>query len=112
MNCINEVDAFQIVLGMIDIAGAFVLLWCAQRITVHAGWRTTVERWAMVRRITYFLSVFALFVLGINHLGVAIQTPVQHAAQIIVVVSLILFPILRAAGIITQDFFGWPMSMS
>jgi hypothetical protein len=94
----------RIVLGMLDIAGAFAVVWSMQRITTRAGFCDAQAIWALVRRGIYCLMATALFGLGIDRFFGGYTTELfESVLQGMLLVSIITFPMLRALGWITQD---------
>lgn len=93
------------VLGVLDIAAALVLLWAMQRITGHAGLNNQQARWALIRRVTYALVAIALFGLGVGRLsGTYVPSGVTWTVfQVILLIYIILFPMLRALDVVSQD---------
>jgi len=95
------------ILGILDIIGAFVMLWANQRITICAGWHNKIAQWALLRRTAYLAVAFSLFALGIKRAGTFDYfDPMEIAAQVVLLVYVIIFPVLRAAGWITQDMLS------
>jgi hypothetical protein len=91
-------------LAIMDIVAAVVLLWANQRITTKAGLMDRQARWALFRRVMYSVTAFSLFVLGINRLFFdRTISNIEVLAQLWLLVYIIIFPIMRAAGFITQD---------
>lgn len=90
----------------IEYALAFVgLLWAALTITKHFGWRTTFQRWALGRRVIYFMTAMALLYLGIERFER--HYPVDWSelgANTVILLYIVVFPVLRALDIISQDF--------
>lgn len=93
-------------LGFVDTLAGIVMLWSALRITTAAGWRTTQARWALFRRIVYGSTSIALFGLGVGRIdGDYPASGLQATFQIMLLFGVIIFPLLRAFGWITQDQF-------
>jgi len=91
-------------LGILDVIGALVMLWSNQRITRAAGVSNRLAQWALLRRVLYLAATFALFVLGVKRLeNLTSFDPSELIAQSILLIYIILFPLLRAFGWITQD---------
>ena len=97
-------DTILFVLGVLDVVAAFVLMWACLRITSQFGFRSSFARWAMFRRLMYFMGMIALFTLGMGrlsgHFDATVYEAVSHIALLIIV---IVFPVLRALGFISQD---------
>lgn len=93
----------QIFLGIYDIVGAFLLVWANQRITGSAGFRNKASQWALLRRVAYLAAAFSLFCLGIMQLFNVREYRIMIAAHIILVTFVLMFPWLRAIGLISQD---------
>jgi hypothetical protein len=92
------------VLGILDIIGALIMLWSNQRITRAAGISNKLAQWALLRRLIYLLVSFGLFVLGVKRLdGIDLFDPFELIAQSVILIYVIVFPLLRAFGWITQD---------
>jgi hypothetical protein len=101
----NELSP-QYLLGTLDILGGLVMVWAFQRITTFAGWRTYQQRWALFRRALYVLMAIALFGLGIERVfGDYRVNRVEWFFQTVLLLGVMVFPVLRAAGLITQDIF-------
>lgn len=91
-------------LAIMDITAAVVMLWANQRITTRAGFSDRQARWALFRRVIYSATAFALFVLGINRLYYdRTISGVEVIAQMELLIYIVVFPIMRAVGFITQD---------
>lgn len=95
------------VLGLIDVVGALVVLWAAFRITSRFGIKTDLERWALIRRGVYLGMAWALFSLGIKYLNspVRMVDPPEFIYQASLLFGIIVFPLLRAFNLISQDTF-------
>jgi hypothetical protein len=94
-------------LAAFDFIGAFALLWANQRITFRAGLDSDEARWALIRRFTYIIVTGALFMKGVYRLE-TIDVPIDWVdglAQMPILIGLILFPMLRAFDVISQDAF-------
>jgi hypothetical protein len=90
--------------GVLDAVAGLLMLWSALRITTDWGWHTIRKRWAFFRRVVYFLMAFALFGLGIGHLDGRYANTIQETLfQILLVMGIMVFPLLRAFGLISQD---------
>ena len=94
-------------LGLFDILGSGLLLWSMQRITTKAGFRDAVERWALLRRAVYCLMTVAMFGLGVERfLDEDYRDPnIVSLFQAMMIFGVLVFPVLRAFGLITQDRF-------
>lgn len=94
------------VLGFIDVFCGLILLWAALRITTASGFHTTQARWAFVRRLIYGSTAIALFALGIGRIdGRYLVEETEMIFQVMLLVGIVSFPLLRAYGWITQDQF-------
>jgi hypothetical protein len=92
------------ILGFLDILGALVMVLSNQKITRRAGIATRLQQWALVRRCIYLLTAMALFVLGIKRFELKDAfDPSELWAQVVILLYIIVFPLLRAFGWITQD---------
>jgi hypothetical protein len=93
-------------LGVFDVLGALVLIWANQRITTAAGFSSPAKRWALFRRMIYCIGAIAFFVLGIGrfsgHYDATTYEAVSHSMLVFII---LVFPVLRAVGWITQDTF-------
>ena len=99
-------DVIQQFLGGLDMLAAFVMLWANQCITAKAGFSTPQKRWALTRRIIYCSMATALFILGVERFTGTYESPViESVAQIMLLAGIMLFPLLRALGLITQDVY-------
>ena len=93
-------------LGILNLLASFVLLWAALRITTTAGFRNAQELWALFRRFVYISATLTLFILGVGRLDGDFHTvPSQALCQIALNFNIVIFPLLRALGWITQDQF-------
>lgn len=91
-------------LALMDIMASVILLWANQRITTKAGLYSEQARWALFRRVMYSLTAFSLFVLGVNRLWFdRTITNIEVFAQLELLVYIMVFPVMRACGFITQD---------
>ena len=95
------------ILAIMDVLGGFAMVALMQQITFGWGWRTVDERWAMVRRIIYAAVAFALFEKGVYRIEHSDPIPIEDGgAQLVILIALILFPLLRALKVITQDHWS------
>lgn len=94
------------IIGALEIVASIVLLWAMQKVTTVAGLRSTAARWALFRRFIYCEMAVAMFGLGAEHfLGDAYRNVNMIALfQGMVVFGVMIFPLLRATGWISQDF--------
>ncbi len=93
------------ILALLDIVAAVVMVSLMKEITADFGWGTREERWALMRRIMYALVAIALFAKGayrVKHLEEQLE-PLEFWSQIGLVGYIIMFPLLRAVGWISQD---------
>ena len=95
------------ILGVVDLVAAVVMLWTLLRITTAFGLRTPTARWALFRRAVYCTLSIALFGLGWDRLsGDYPASWGEICWQGILVFGIMVFPLLRAMGFITQDTFA------
>lgn len=94
--------AYQI-LGWLDMCAAFVMLWANQRITAIAGFHSPQARWALCRRFVYLSMAMALFLLGCKRFFGTNYDVIEACAQGVLLLGIMIFPLLRALGVITQD---------
>jgi hypothetical protein len=93
-------------LGLCDALAGIVMLWSALRITSAAGWRTVAARWALFRRFVYGGTSIAFFGLGVGRIDGDYPVSVPEATfHAMVLVGVIVFPLMRAFGWISQDEF-------
>lgn len=105
MNGLPSLTITQI-LGIEDIICAIVLLWSALKITAHFGIKTPDNWWALGRRVLYLGTSMALIALGVERFDGSYPVDLgEFTAQSIVLLYVVLFPVLRAIGVITQDRF-------
>jgi hypothetical protein len=94
------------VLGTLDVAAGIMMVWAFQRITTSAGLRTPQARWALFRRCLYGFVAVALFGLGVERLfGEYPADMTECIFQGVLLFYVMIFPILRAVGLTTQDFY-------
>ena len=95
------------VLGIFDIICAVVLLAAMAKITTKFGFQTLEARWALFRRLVYVVMIYALFRLGIMRLNNSYpaETIEECAWQGVLLFGIMIFPLMRALGFLTQDFF-------
>jgi hypothetical protein len=99
-------NALQVTVGTIDAFCGFVMVWSFVRITTAAGLRTVQARWALFRRFVYACSSIALFGLGVGRWnGEYPLVPSEAVLQMMLLFGVVIFPLLRAFGWITQDTF-------
>jgi len=96
-----------VMLGGFELASSLILLWALQKITTISGFKTKQARWALFRRAVYCQTSVALFGLGIEHL---IGDDYRSVALLrlfsfMLVFGVMVFPLLRAIGAVSQDFF-------
>jgi hypothetical protein len=94
-------------LAFLDFLGAVVMLSCMNVVTSEATKSAAAASdrvWAWTRRSVYGLVSIALFAKGLYRLE---RSPdpdlIDAAAQIVIVSGLIVFPLLRASGLLSQD---------
>lgn len=87
-------DSAAILRGLY-LFGAVLMLWSAVKITGHFGWRTSQERWALLRRAVYWMLTMSLLCLGFGVDG--------FLSRAMLLLGIILFPLMRAVGLISQD---------
>ena len=105
MNPYRLIEA-RYVLGALDMIGAVLMVWAFQRITTIAGLKTTTARWALFRRMLYCSMAFALFGLGVERIFNDYRADlIECLFQGTLLVGIIIFPLLRAFGWISQDSF-------
>lgn len=95
------------ILGWLDFAGAFSIVWTGWHITSDAGWFSTQARWAMARRIMFALMGGVLFFLSMErliegHEQADWRTFIPHA---ILIIYVLFFPFMRYSGFVNQDRF-------
>jgi hypothetical protein len=94
------------VLGISDTICGIVMLAAMQKITSRAGFLTSQTRWVLFRRAIYALMALALFALGIGRLNDDYSADWKECGwQLLLLFGIIVFPLLRALGYMTQDFF-------
>lgn len=99
----NDLFTPHHILGILDIIGAFTMLWANQRITSLAGFSTIQKRWALYRRAIYLIMATALFILGVKRFIDDGDDIVAAIAQGSLLIGIMFYPLLRAFGVITQD---------
>jgi hypothetical protein len=93
--------------GALDICAAILMLWTLLKITTAAGLWTPMARWALFRRGIYCLLSIALFGLGWDRLsGDYPASWGELCWQGVLVFGIMIFPLLRVMGCITQDTFA------
>lgn len=101
-------------LSIWEITASLILLWATFNITTAAGISTNYARWALFRRALYSITAVALFAMGIHRVQDAGVDSAEVLYQSIIVGSIIVFPVLRAFRLISQDtlnvFQGFPSS--
>lgn len=90
-------------LAIVDILCAFVLMKLIIQITDNWGFKSPQARWAALRRFVYLAVSVALFSKGMLRIEGEKANLVDGIDQVIVLVGLMLFPSLRAFGLISQD---------
>jgi hypothetical protein len=93
-------------LGVGYICAAILMLWTLLKITTAAGLWTQQARWALFRRAVYCLLSIALFGLGWDHLSGDYPATREIVCQSMLVFGVMIFPLLRVMGVITQDTFA------
>lgn len=92
------------ILGILDVLGSFVLIWANQKITSKSGFMGKLAQWALLRRLAYLSAAFALFYVGVTQVsGRHPSDALEVAAHAVLLSYVIMFPLLRALGWITQD---------
>lgn len=93
------------IVGIVEVLAALLMLWSLLRITTPAGWHSTQARWALFRRFVYGMMTIALFGLGIGRLDgrYAVDSDEQLMFQMMLLFGIMVFPMLRALGFISQD---------
>lgn len=100
----------NVALGILFVLAALAMAWSNQRITTAAGFGSPTARWALVRRTVYVGMAIALARIGLTcldgdfTLGCTMQWK-DSVALAAIAFGILLFPMLRALGIITQDTF-------
>ncbi len=95
----------NMILAVLDIIGAVMMVSLMKEITADFGLRTRAERWAFFRRIFYAAVAIALFAKGVyrfEHLDRVVDMK-DEGSQLVIVAYIIIFPLLRAVGCISQD---------
>jgi hypothetical protein len=96
----------RFVLGILDVIAGIMMVWAFQRITTIASLRTPQARWALFRRCLYGFVAVALFGLGVERLfGEYPADMIECIFQGVLLFYVMIFPVLRAFGMITQDFY-------
>lgn len=95
----------RLALCIMDVIAAFAIVYLMQVLTKGACF--TGERqakWAMIRRAVLAIGAVSLFCKGVWRFerGQPVEW-IEFGTQIGIILSLILFPILRAFDVITQD---------
>ena len=89
-------------LGVVYIFGSLILFWAMAKVTADFGWHSKRAIWSWLRRLVYGVTSVALFGLGLKQFGY--HHPLLDCAfNIIVVANVLVFPMLRVFGWITQD---------
>ena len=98
-------EIFRWVLGTEDAGAALAMLWSAMKITTEFGFRSRREVWALMRRFFYYCMSAALMYLGLRRFSGLFPDPSiwQFLAGSAIAIGIIVFPIMRALGLITQD---------
>lgn len=93
------------VVGCVEVLAALLMLWSLLRITTPAGWHSTQARWALFRRFVYSMMTIALFGLGVGRLDgrYVADSNEQLMFQMMLLFGVMVFPLLRAFGLISQD---------
>lgn len=93
-------------LGVFDILASLLMLAAGLTITTPFGFASPQKRWALFRRGVYILVTWALFSQGarflLAHYTIDFHGAVEH---LILVYAIVVFPVLRWAGFISQDTF-------
>ncbi len=97
-------------LGITDVVGALILLWCTQKITSGAGFTTARARCALLARFTYFTAALAFFILGAERLGNVPEGTIGYLSHFVELLALMVFPVIRAAKIVGWPSWGLPHS--
>lgn len=95
------------VLGFVEGAGGLLMVWSFLSTTGGWGYRTPQARWATLRRFIYGCISIALLGLGTEELSAsaAVLAPQQFAYQLTLLIGVLIFPVMRAFNLITQDTF-------
>lgn len=101
----------NLTVSLIDIGAAFVIVLLMLETTQHASVTGFLHGdkqslWAMFRRLVYCAVAVALFAKGIFIFeGKIYVQPVDAAIWLTIIFALLIFPTLRALGIIDQDIW-------
>jgi hypothetical protein len=90
-----------------DLFASILLFWALLKITTASGLWSAAARWALFRRGIYCLMSIALFGLGWDRVsGDYPASWGEIAWQVSLVFGIMIFPLLRVMGVITQDTFA------
>lgn len=94
-------------LGILDMLGAFMMAALFLKITPQWGIKTSQKRWGMLRRANYCVCAVGLFGLGLDRME---GLEGESIFQMMLLYYIMIFPVLRALGFISQD--SWIASSS
>jgi hypothetical protein len=92
------------VLALIDLVCSLVLVKLMTQITEDWNFSDAQGRWSALRRFVYISVACALFAKGLYRLDEPERVSVLDlVTQIVILSGLMVFPIMRALGFISQD---------
>lgn len=94
-----------LMIALLDFVAAIAMLSLMKAITSDWGIATPQQRWALFRRLFYAIVALALAAKGsyrLDHLDEVFDWR-DEGAQIIILLYVLVFPALRASGLISQD---------
>lgn len=92
-------------LGALEAAVCFMIIISAQAITGDARWSgSKVERWSMVRRVSYWGAAIALAMKAVYRFDHVYPMDASEALpQAYLIIFIAFYPIMRAMRVISQD---------
>lgn len=95
----------RIALTVMDVGSALLVIYLMQSLTPHACFTGSAQnKWAMLRRFVFAFVSYALFARGVWRINKI--SPVdwwEFHTQFIIILGLVLFAVMRAMNVITQD---------
>jgi hypothetical protein len=94
---------------LLDLVAAFAIICLMLETTRHASIHGFIRGdaqsvWALIRRVIYSFVAIALFAKSVFLAeGRIVMQPADVAIWMVIVFALIIFPALRAAGVVDQD---------
>lgn len=95
----------NLVLAILDVLGGLAMVELMKATTPNWTLKTVQGRWSFLRRLVYGAVAVALFANGLIRLD---NPPINESfgfdlTQLVILFAIILFPTLRAFGLVSQD---------